>query len=172
MYPLRITFGLLECSGIPIFRSSMWNENWFDRGERHDFWLELLGGSKNWGFKKLGFHCTCSFIHCTCSFTSRYIAGIWLVKLANVFPQLTFNFASWLLSSARLVGTDGLVSYKLSVLQDCPVKAGIIRCADDKDLFKSRWSMRGQPTDMLPAGAKFLCIWSDCCRCCCRCCFY
>ena len=106
------------------------------------------------GFKKLGFHRTYSY-------TSRYIADIRLVKLSNVFPQLTFNFASWFLSSTRqLAKTASFFFTNFLFLQDGLVKVGIIGCVDDKDLFKSWWSMRGQPTNMLSTGAKILCIWS------------
>jgi len=34
----------------------------FDWGEGNDFWFELLGGSKKWGFEKSGFQCTINSI--------------------------------------------------------------------------------------------------------------
>jgi len=43
----------------------------FDSGEGNDFCFVLLGGSKNQGFKKLGFHCSYQVNSCCLFFTSE-----------------------------------------------------------------------------------------------------
>ena len=48
----------------------------FDWGEGNDFWFELSGGSKTWGFEKSGFHCTC--------FETLHTPSLWLLSTALV----------------------------------------------------------------------------------------